>query len=80
MYFLVFCSETKNMKKQKTDKKKEKKPVYVLFGNNNAERQVSLMSGTNVWLKLLKSDVYRPIPCLYDQKDQVWQLAYSYAL
>lgn len=62
------------------DKKKEKKPVYVLFGNNNAERQVSLMSGTNVWLKLLKSDDYRPIPCLYDQKGQVWQLAYSYAL
>ena len=27
-------------------------PVMVLFGGNSSERQVSLMSGTNVWLKL----------------------------
>eukprot|EP00850_Spirogloea_muscicola_P023304 SM000345S12845 [mRNA] locus=s345:21219:28308:- [translate_table: standard] len=29
-----------------------KQPVYVLFGGDTSERQVSLMSGTNVWLKL----------------------------
>lgn len=27
-------------------------PVWVLFGGTTAERQVSLISGTNVWLKL----------------------------
>lgn len=55
-------------------------PVYVLFGNNNAERQVSLMSGTNIWLKLLQSETVQPIPCLYDPKKEIWQLPYSYAL
>lgn len=29
-----------------------KTKVYVLFGGNTSERQVSLMSGVNVWLKL----------------------------
>jgi len=59
---------------------KAKKSVYVLFGNSNAERQVSLMSGTNVWLKLLQSDHVNPIPCLYDYEGHIWQLPYSYTL
>ena len=33
-------------------KPKPKTKVYVLFGGNTSERQVSLMSGVNVWLKL----------------------------
>lgn len=57
-----------------------KKPVYVLFGSDNAERQVSLMSGTNVWLKLLQSDRFAPEPYLYDHKKRVWKLPYSYTL
>jgi D-alanine--D-alanine ligase len=55
-------------------------PVYVLFGNCNAERQVSLMSGTNVWLKLLHSHKLKPIPCLYDLQREIWQLPYSHTL
>lgn len=55
-------------------------PVYILFGNRNAERQVSLMSGTNVWLKLLQSDKFLPIPCLYDINGEIWQLPYCHAL
>eukprot|EP00850_Spirogloea_muscicola_P020693 SM000223S07321 [mRNA] locus=s223:149769:156929:- [translate_table: standard] len=35
-----------------TSKTPIKQPVYVLFGGDTSERQVSLMSGTNVWLKL----------------------------
>src|SRR6185295_450840 len=38
--------------KQKVETKKQ---VPVLFGGNTSERQVSLMSGTNVWLKLRRS-------------------------
>ncbi len=57
-----------------------KLPVYILFGNSNAERQVSLMSGTNVWLKLLQSDKLKPVPCLYDMQKEIWQLPYSHAL
>lgn len=58
----------------------DKQPVYVPFGGKNAERQVSLMSGTNVWLKLLQSTLYYPIPFFYDPNGMLWQLPYSYAL
>lgn len=61
---------------QKTKKQK----VFVLFGGRNAERQVSLMSGTNVWLKLLRSEKYEPIPCFLDLNESVWTLPYSFAL
>ena len=57
-----------------------KLPVYVLFGSRNAERQVSLMSGTNVWLKLLQSDRHAPVPFLYDQQGHIWELPYSLTL
>lgn len=57
-----------------------KKPVHVLFGGNTAERQVSLMSGTNVWLKLKKSEKYAPEAYLLDQNNNVWCLPYTYSL
>lgn len=59
----------------------KRKPVPVLFGGGTAERQVSLMSGTNVWLKLRKSTKYEPQPYLLapDQKT-VWQLPYALIL
>ena len=56
------------------------KKVNVIFGGDNAERQVSLMSGTNVWLKLLKSEIYEPIPYLMDNNSGIWRLPYSYTL
>lgn len=55
------------------------KPVYVLFGGDSAERQVSLMSGTNVWLKLLSSKIFKPLPYLLDGKN-VWYLPYQYTM
>jgi D-alanine--D-alanine ligase len=57
-----------------------KKPVSVLFGGKTSERQVSLMSGTNVWLKLRKSKKYEPQPFLLDLHDNVWQLPYAFCL
>ena len=57
-----------------------KKNVNVLFGGINAERQISLMSGTNVWLKLLKSNKYSPKPYLMDKNGDVWYLPYCYTL
>ena len=57
-----------------------KRPVYVLFGSRNAERQVSLMSGTNVWLKLLQSHQHFPTPFLFDFQGHIWELPYSYTL
>ena len=61
-------------------KKPDAKPVNVLFGGKTAERQVSLMSGTNVWLKLMHSADHLPTPYLLTNNDHVWQLPYSYTL
>ena len=58
----------------------KKKPVSVIFGGKTSERQVSLMSGTNVWLKLRKSDVYESKPFLLDFDNNVWELPYSLIL
>lgn len=55
------------------------KDVFILLGGDSAERQVSLMSGTNVWLKLLNSSIYRPKPFLLDG-DFVWSLPYQYTM
>lgn len=63
----------KNSEKSSTGKK----PVYVLMGGSNAERQVSLMSGRNVWLKLLSSEKYQPTAIFIDPQQQAWQLPYS---
>lgn len=57
-----------------------KKRIPVLFGGNTSERQVSLMSGTNVWLKLRNSKKYSPQPYLLDPQGNVWQLPYHLAL
>ncbi len=57
-----------------------RKPVHVLFGGDTSERQVSLMSGTNAWLKLRRSNRYCPIPFIIDTQKQVWQLPYTYTL
>lgn len=58
----------------------KRRKVNVIFGGDNAERQVSLMSGTNVWLKLLKSEIYEPTPYLMVNSDNIWYLPYSYTL
>ncbi|MEK7564027.1 MAG: ATP-grasp domain-containing protein [Patescibacteria group bacterium] len=64
------------------DKKldKNRKEVAVIFGGETAERQVSLMSGTNVWLKLRGSKLYKPNPYLLTKDGDLWELPYSYIL
>ena len=57
-----------------------KKKISVLFGGDTAERQVSVMSGTNVWLKLRKSEKYEPTPFLLDTHHHVWRLPYALTL
>lgn len=59
----------------------EQQPVNVICGGATAERQVSLMSGTNVWLKLRQSHDYAPALYLLGTDNQtVWQVPYAYAL
>ena len=68
--------EIENIKRIEEDKKQ----VCVLFGGNTAERQVSLMSGTNVFLKLQKSDKYSPSAFIIDKQNYIWKLPYSYII
>ncbi|KAL6657242.1 hypothetical protein ACP70R_005022 [Stipagrostis hirtigluma subsp. patula] len=72
-----------------------KQKVFVIFGGDTSERQVSLMSGTNVWLNLHGYDDLDVIPCLLapangyssyhnqdfsDSSREVWTLPYSLVL
>lgn len=57
-----------------------REPVHVIFGGDTSERQVSLMSGTNAWLKLRRSSRYHPLPFILDKQKRVWQLPYTYTL
>ena len=59
---------------------KKRKPIGVLFGGETAEKQVSLMSGTNAWLKLRGSLSYKPYPYLLAKKNEILELPYSYIL
>ena len=45
-------------------KKDGSKRVNVIFGGITSERQVSLLSGSNVWLKLTNGKEYNPYPYL----------------
>lgn len=45
-----------------TRKEEGREELPVIFGGNTAERQVSVMSGTNVWMKLKSSEKYKPVP------------------
>jgi len=63
-----------------TEIHKKRKSVSVIFGGATSERQVSLMSGTNVWLKLRKSKIYEPKPYLLDFENNVWELPYALIL
>ena len=60
--------------------KEKRKPVAVLFGGDTAEKQTSLMSGTNIWLKLRGSKLYNPVPYLLGKNKEIWKLPYSFIL
>lgn len=64
----------------KSEKNQHKKTVNVLFGGATSERQVSLMSGTNAWLKLRRSKKYSPKPFLLDLENNVWEVPYALTL
>ncbi len=51
-----------------------REPIPVIFGGKTAERQVSVMSGTNVWMKLKSSAKYRPIPLFLSTEDKIYHI------
>ncbi|MDD2840451.1 MAG: hypothetical protein PHY80_05030 [Rickettsiales bacterium] len=74
------CSRQKIEFSKRISKNIKRKSVSVIFGGTTSERQVSLMSGTNVWLKLKKSKIYEPKPYLLGFDNTVWELPYSLIL
>ncbi|KAL4572453.1 hypothetical protein LXL04_019230 [Taraxacum kok-saghyz] len=69
----------------KSSKNDALKKVFVIFGGDTSERQVSLMSGTNVWLNLQVSGDLEVTPCLLAPGNDtgsrtVWSLPYSLVL
>lgn len=48
----IDCTNTEQQEQQ------NKKNIFILVGGSSAEKQVSLMSGTNVWLKLKNNPTY----------------------
>ncbi|KMZ73515.1 D-alanine--D-alanine ligase [Zostera marina] len=75
-------------------KSNNRRKVLVIFGGNTSERQVSLMSGTNIWLNLQIFNDLDVTPCLLASSDRyspfkhnnegnskiVWTLPYSLVL
>ncbi|XP_028212407.1 uncharacterized protein LOC114394923 [Glycine soja] len=58
-------SRSKSLQQSKSFSRHEgTRKVFVIFGGNTSERQVSLMSGTNVWLNLLAFHDLEVTPCL----------------
>jgi D-alanine--D-alanine ligase len=60
-----------------------KQRVNVLLGGLTSERQVSVLSGTNTWLKLLNSSKYYPVPyILTSEKNEycIYEIPYAIAL
>ncbi len=54
--------------------KQNRENIPVIFGGKTAERQVSVMSGTNVWMKLKSSDRYKPIALFMNTKDEIYEI------
>ncbi|MDR0223311.1 MAG: hypothetical protein LBI38_07270 [Oscillospiraceae bacterium] len=61
-----------------------KRAVNVLLGGTTSERQVSLLSGVNVWMKLARSEKYSPVPYILTEdganNKKVCEIPYSLAL
>lgn len=63
-----------------TQKSTKKESINVLGGGTSAERQVSLMSATNVWLKLKRSEKYDAQLYMMTGEDEIWHTPYNFAL
>jgi len=57
--------------------------VNILLGGLTSERQVSVLSGTNTWLKLLNSKKYYPVPYILTCENNehcIYEIPYAVAL
>ncbi len=83
LYYVVKHAATRygiGMPAKKEVAPQKRKSVNVLFGGSTSERQVSVMSGTNAWLKLRRSEKYDPKPYFLDVNGNVWDVPYALTL
>lgn len=52
----------------------DREEIPVIFGGSTAERQVSVMSGTNVWMKLKSSTKYKPVPLFLSSDQKIFYI------
>ncbi|MCC7197042.1 hypothetical protein IT413_02480 [Candidatus Peregrinibacteria bacterium] len=57
-----------------SEAEEKREAIPVIFGGNTAERQISVMSGTNVWMKLKNSKKYKPIPFFYSFEQRLYRV------
>jgi D-alanine--D-alanine ligase len=62
-----------NLKPFNINENKEKEIIPILFGGNNSERQVSLLSAASASIKLINSNKYNTIPYLWN-KDHIYEI------
>ncbi|XP_074311865.1 uncharacterized protein LOC141647542 isoform X2 [Silene latifolia] len=83
--------QKESLGREPDSKRSDVRKVFVLFGGDTSERQVSLMSGTNVWLNLhtfddLEVAPFLLAPCVGSILDgelnsrHIWSLPYSLVL
>lgn len=58
----------KKLLAEKTRLASEKKNVFIVFGGDNSERYTSMLSGINVWLKLISQKDFDVVPYLWEPK------------
>lgn len=79
-YIIDSCAYRNNLKLSRKNRIKNKnlKKVNVIFGGITSERQVSLLSGSNVWLKMSKSENLNVEPFLLfkNENDRDFRVAH----
>ena len=79
-YIIDSCAYRNNLKINRKNRIKNKnlKKVNVVFGGITSERQVSLLSGSNVWLKMSKSENLNVEPFLLfkNENDRDFRVAH----
>ena len=70
-YIIDSCAYRNHIKisRKKIEKSDNRRKINVIFGGATSERQVSLLSGSNVWLKLSKSPELDVCPYLLFKED-----------
>lgn len=57
-----------------------KETIPVIFGGDTTEKQVSVMSGTNVYVKLKSSAKFQPLPLLKTMKGRIFEIPHFLCL